>query len=46
MFKIFGSSKTTKFDVVMAVAAAVVASWKAVDSVKEYREQQNQEDDE
>lgn len=42
--KLFTKNDTTKFDVVMAVAAAIIASWKAVDTVKEYRaDQENQE---
>jgi|JI10StandDraft_1071094.scaffolds.fasta_scaffold979280_2 hypothetical protein len=44
MFKMFGNRKTTKFDVIMAAAAAVVAVWKAVDTAKDFQ-QDNQEEE-
>lgn len=44
MFKLFAKSSTTKFDVIMAVAAAVTATWKAIDTVKEYRSEQEQKE--
>lgn len=40
---LFRKGKTTKFDVVMAGAAAIIAVWKAVDTVKEYREETEEE---
>lgn len=35
--KLFTKQPTSKFDVVMAVAAAVIAGWKAVDTVRDYK---------
>lgn len=37
MFKNLLNKKTSKFDVIMAATAALVAVWKAVDTVKEYQ---------
>lgn len=34
---IFKKSPTSKFDVVMAGAAAIIAVWKAFDTVKDYK---------
>lgn len=33
-------SKTTKFDVIMSVAAAIVAVWKASDSIQQFKAEQ------
>jgi hypothetical protein len=46
MFKSLFSSKTTKADCVMAVAAAVIGVWKATDTVKKYRSEQDSEKEE
>jgi hypothetical protein len=35
--KLFSKQPTSKFDVVMALAAAIIAGWKAVDTVKDYK---------
>jgi len=35
--KMFSKQPTSKFDVVMALAAAIIAGWKAVDTVKDYK---------
>jgi hypothetical protein len=44
MFKgIFGKSSTTKFDVIFAVAGALVGVWKAVDTIKDYKADQEEE---
>jgi hypothetical protein len=44
MFKFFGRNEKTKFDVIMAAAAALIAAWKAVDTFKEYQiDNQNKE---
>ena len=43
MLKSLFSSKTTKADCVMAVAAAVIGVWKATDTVKKYRSEQDSE---
>lgn len=40
MFKFFGKSKTTKADVIMAIAAGLVGIWKAADTIKEYKADQ------
>ena len=38
MFKgLFGKRSTTKSDVVLSVAGAVIAVWKAFDTYKEYQ---------
>lgn len=44
MKKLFGSRKTSKFDVVMTVAAAIVAVWKAVDTVKDFNHEHQEEE--
>lgn len=46
MLKSLFSSKTTKADCVMAVAAAVIGVWKATDTVKKYRSEQGSEKEE
>lgn len=43
---LFGNKKTSKTDVVMAVGAAVMAVWKAFDTVKEYRSDKDTENKE
>ena len=44
MFKIFGKKQTSKFDVVMAIGGAIVAVWSAIDTVKDFKsETENQE---
>lgn len=40
MFKSLFSHKKTKADVIFAVAAAVAGVWKAFDTVKEYKAEQ------
>lgn len=41
MFRsLFADRKTTKFDVIMALAAAATAAWKAVDTVKDFKADQ------
>lgn len=37
MFKGLMNRKTSKFDVIMAVATALVGVWKAVDTVKDFQ---------
>lgn len=45
MFKgIFKKSGPTKFDLVMTVATAVTAVWKAYDTVKEYKATQEEKE--
>lgn len=34
---LFGKSKTSKADVVMAAAAALIGCWKAVDTYRDYK---------
>ena len=46
MFKMFGKRPTSKFDVVMAIAGAVVAAWKAVDTVKDFKHEQDEKENE
>lgn len=41
--KLFSKGPTSKFDVVMAGAAAIIAVWKAVDTVKDYKSDQEEE---
>lgn len=41
--KLFGKSSTTKFDVVMAGAAAIIAVWKAIDTVRDYQTEKEEE---
>lgn len=42
--KLFGRGTTGKSDVVMAVAAAIIGVWKAADTYKDYKqEQENKE---
>jgi hypothetical protein len=41
---IFGTRKTTKSDVILAVAGAIIGVWKAVDTVKEFRADQEEEE--
>lgn len=43
--KLFGKSGTSKYDVVFAVATAVMATWKAVDTYKEYQTEKDQENE-
>jgi len=45
MFKLF-RSRTTKADVIMAIAGAVVACWKAVDTVHDYKTEKASEKEE
>lgn len=38
MFKgLLGNRATSKTDVIMAVAGAIIGVWKAVDTIKEYK---------
>lgn len=37
MFKMMGKRRTTKADVIMAVAGALIAVWKAHDTIKEFK---------
>lgn len=38
MFKgLFGTRKTTKSDLILAIAGAVIGVWKAADTIKEYK---------
>jgi hypothetical protein len=46
MLRSLFSSKTTKADCVMAVAAAVIGVWKATDTVKKYRSEQERSEEE
>jgi hypothetical protein len=39
MFKSLMNRKTTKADVIMAIAAALVGVWKASDTIKDYKSQ-------
>lgn len=43
MFKQMFNRKTSKLDVFMAGVAAVVATWKAVDTYKEFKQDQAEE---
>lgn len=44
--KLFTKQPTGKSDVVMAVAAALIAGWKAVDTFRDYKsEQENKENE-
>ncbi len=40
MFKTLFSKEVTKANVLMTVAAAIVAVWEASDTIKKYRDQQ------
>jgi hypothetical protein len=42
--KMFGKSATTKFDVAFALGTAFMGIWKAIDVVKEYKEEQEQKE--
>lgn len=44
MRKLFASRPTTKFDVIMAIAAAATAVWKASDTIKDYRSAQEEKE--
>ena len=38
MFKgLFGTRPTTKSDVILAIAGAIIGVWKATDTIKEYK---------
>lgn len=39
-----GKSKTTKADVIMAAAAALIAAWKVTDTYKDYKAEQEQKE--
>lgn len=41
--KLFTKRPTSKFDVVMAVSAGIVAVWKAVDTIKDYKSDHQEE---
>lgn len=43
MFKSLFNRKTTKMDVLMAGVAAIAASWKAIDTYKDYKSDSAQE---
>jgi hypothetical protein len=44
MFKgLLGKRTTTKADVIMAIAAALVGVWKASDTIKQYKADQESE---
>lgn len=45
MFKLF-KHKTTKADVIMAIAGAIVAGWKAIDTVHDYKTEKDSEKEE
>lgn len=38
--KLMGKSSTSKADVVMAIAGALIGVWKAADTYKDYKEDQ------
>jgi hypothetical protein len=40
---LFGKQKTSKFDVVMAAAGAIIGVWKAFDTFKDYQADQEEE---
>jgi uncharacterized membrane protein YuzA (DUF378 family) len=42
--RLFGKSGTSKADVVMAVAAGIIGVWKAVDTVKDYKNEQEEKE--
>lgn len=44
--KLFGKSRTTKADVVMAAAGALVGVWKAIDTYRDYKVDQENEENE
>lgn len=44
MFNFFGKSKTTKPDVIMAFAAALIGAWKAYDTLKDYKSEQEEKE--
>lgn len=47
MFKgLFSAKKVTKPDVILAVGAAAAAVWKAFDTIKDYRDQESDENKE
>lgn len=47
MFKgLFGQRPTTKSDVIMALAGALIGVWKAADTIKEYKAVQADENKE
>jgi hypothetical protein len=47
MFKgLFSKRPTTKGDIVLAIGAAVLAAWKAVDTIKDYKEEQSDDEKE
>lgn len=46
MFKTLLNRKTSKFDVIMALSAAVVAVWKAFDTVQDFKADQAEADKE
>lgn len=42
--KLFGKTRTTKADVVMAAAGALVGVWKAIDTYRDYKIDQEEDD--
>lgn len=45
MFKgLFGKRPTTKSDVILAIAGAVIGLWKAVDTYSEFKNEKSKED--
>lgn len=46
MFKSLMNRKTTKFDVIMAGATALVGMWKAVDTYRDFKADQAEENQE
>lgn len=42
--KLFGKTATTKFDVAVALGTAFIGVWKAIDVVKEYKEEQEEKE--
>lgn len=43
---LFGKRATTKSDVILAVAAAIISVWKCADTIKEYKAEQDSENQE
>lgn len=42
---IFGKRSTTKADVIMAIAGAIIGVWKAHDTIKDYKEDQSEKEE-